>query len=139
MVRLYWDDAKGKYIVEKNIDVYVLDGSNDEDYGYNWSNDGTAYPLRNPQLQCKSNSLICNKLKMGTNWGIIDTYGERITLRPSSGDVYNLVLTISNEKTNGAHNVTGLREWLKNNNLKIFYQPTKPQLIETNITEPIFL
>lgn len=105
--------------VTERIGEIVLDGSDDEDYGANWNDDRTAYPILTEGIynNMKINAAInCDKVKHTSN-GI---YHSRVNEIAWHANV--LVLLISNEDTNGGNNVTGLKEYLSKNPITIQYQ-----------------
>lgn len=115
-------------ILTRNVGCLVLDGSEDEKYGNNWSNNGRVYPLGNNFIE--SQTVICDKLIRGKDWS--DTAPDHsYGLRQESDGSYRIVLVLDNKWTNGANNIQGLREYLSSNPITFFIKQgsTTEQLI----------
>lgn len=136
--RLYWDNSKNKYIIEKNIKQVALDGSaNWIDCGHDIDN--TMYFQRaaidivgtwgNPYL-------ISDTLKAYDNLSLLYNSPEGICTGGPNG--VRIEIRVSKSRLNSP-DVSGLKSWLKANPISVYYASDQSTLIDTNITSKLKL
>ena len=106
----------------QRIGKMIIDGRGEFKWGYGWNSYGTSYPLDNPTILDnynfkKDKNLICEQLP------ILDShhYNDRAGIVPDVNR-RGIVLVVPNELTGGPNNVDGLRTWLNENPLTVFYE-----------------
>ena len=107
----------------QRIGKMIVDGREEFKWGYGWNDYGTAYPLDNPTILDnynfkKSKNLICEQVPILDNYHYSNKVGIYLDLIHLRG----LVLVVPNELTGGPNNVDGLRTWLNENPLTVFYE-----------------
>ena len=133
--KLYWDNSRGRYIIEKNIKKVVLNGSE------NWTFNTTI---------TNKSEYLCFCL------GISDAYGymgatniinnkfpnrkvhEHVIAEEGIGfvDSSQLFFRIHQSRLHDSSS-SSFKEYLSNNNVEIFYWLNDAELIETNITSKL--
>ena len=127
--RLYWDNNKRKYVIEKNIGNITLTG-NETWYTGHW--DGQ---IEHIGFEIKD---LDNKIGLGYNSHfkqgrlVYDGEIECFDL-PINGF---LSIKIRRDRL-VTEDIEGFKVWLSNNNVKVYYPLLNTQIIETNITQPI--
>ena len=127
--RLYWNGSK--YIIEKNIKEAVLNGSE------NWLKTNWDLPetmcFNTKDIKCRINEEphINNTFKASTKYN----YGT--DEESTYVNISALFIRVNRTKLE-PQSIEGLKKWLGENNITIYYQSPEPQLIEAEITEQIF-
>lgn len=106
----------------QRIGKMVIDGREEFKWGYGWNDYGTAYPLDNPTILDnynfkKDKNFICEQVPTLDH----HIYNDRLGIAPDVNR-RGLVLVVPNELTGGPNNVDGLRTWLNENPLTVFYE-----------------
>ena len=139
--RLFWDESKGKYIVEKNITelstssitVFMNQAISDTHVCCY----GVVIQISNIDAN-KGYVSINNKFDSKNNPTLNSIYNAKV-----SGIAFgNAVMYVCVEKSNlDTPDYDGLRKWWRDNkdSITIYACLKTPQLIETNITEPLYL
>lgn len=137
--RLFWDESKGKYIIEKNVGVKNINKNNLPPIQFlepNRVEGYTVFPMGTDDLGIKydwNTHVICNKFKE-----IKRGYNDRIAGEWICDNSVYTILQINNSSLDSLDR-EGLLSWLGDDIIEIYYQLQTPQLIETNITEPLYL
>lgn len=128
--KLYFDKSRGKYIIEKNIENLILNGTE------NW-------------YRVDSTATVVNTLYFGFNEGfdfihtskvlsdkfiqpdntILSEDKEGISIRNNSHSIPTMYIKINENKLSD-YTVNSFKEWLSNNNVLVKYQLKEPQFIE---------
>lgn len=130
--RFYWDDTRRKMCIEKN--VVEIDFSNFDFSPCPYISG--KFQITVPNMITGEGSLICNSIKAyGTNHG--DLHGDTTD---SNGYIVGAVV-IGSDKCIILRLGKGMTkddtiQWLINHNTKIYHR-ISPEIIETDITEPI--
>lgn len=130
--RFYWDETRGKMCIEKN--VAEIDFSNFDFSPCPYISG--KFQITVPNMITGEGSLICNSIKAyGTNHG--DLHGDTTD---SNGYIVGAV-AIGSDKCIILRLGKGMTkddtiQWLINHNTKIYHR-ISPEIIETDITEPI--
>ena len=132
--RLYWDDAKNRYVIEKNIGKFSF--TKDMGLNFRLSDNGmlfrseisTAIPNLEDILAHKSPNIICNKLKPFSANTLYAYKYEGISMY-STG----LPFIVNNIDVLDTPDVSGVRKWIDENKLFVYYAFKTSQLIDTNI------
>ncbi|MBP3887408.1 MAG: collagen-like protein, partial [Cellulosilyticum sp.] len=131
--RLFWDNEKGKYVVEKNLNQTVtFNGS--EDWTLNWgsSDNYIGFNLEGYISDFKRYSMnyFNNKILTKTEYSSLTTKDfEWISLHPS-----RIAFKVAKNRLSTS-DLEGIKAWVKD--LYVIYQLETPQLIETTILEEI--
>lgn len=126
--RLFWDESKGKYVVEKNVIKDMLGNYN---YKSLWGRDNTIAWYTEEMINYKPNNIdyknvFCNKLASTDKLYVTDE-----PLIASENFIkFRLYKT-------DADTPETVKNYLNINNFYVLYQALNPQLIETNITEQL--
>ena len=131
--KLYWDDAKGRYIIEKNVGV-ITDFSNAVHH-QEWSIENfTAFEILGSYIPngnfWSEGNIFMNYIPNLQNTNSIRSK-DKVTGISSYSCHINFKVNIE-----GVIDKDSLVEWVNNNNVKILY-PQIPQIIETNITSKL--
>lgn len=126
--RLYWDNEKGKYVIEKNIvsETYT------DNAGWSvwYHTDNILRFMKTPgvvPVDSTSLKIISNKLpSVGYNINQENIY-------INNGKVYLIIDSLNLTSSD----LTGLNGWLSSQPLTVYYQRKTPELIETNILEQV--
>lgn len=126
--RVYWDNEKGKYVIEKNIVSETY--SNNTGWSVWYHTDNILRFMKTPSVvpvDSTSLKIISNKLpSVGYNINQENIY-------INNGKVY---LIIDSSKLS-SNDLVGLNGWLTSQGLTVYYQRKNPELIETNILEQV--
>ena len=131
--RLFWDNEKGKYVVEKNLNQTVtFNGS--EDWTLNWgsSDNYIGFNLEGYISDFKRYSMnyLNNKILTKTEYSSLTTKDfEWISLHPS-----RIAFKVAKNRLS-TPDLEGIKAWVKD--LYVIYELDTPQLIETTILEEI--
>ncbi|EKY23907.1 collagen-like protein [Clostridium celatum] len=131
--RLFWDNEKGKYVVEKNLNQTVtFNGS--EDWTLNWgsSDNYIGFNLEGYISDFKRYSMnyLNNKILTKTEYSSLTTKDfEWISLHPS-----RIAFKVAKNRLSTS-DLEGIKAWVKD--LYVIYELDTPQLIETTILEEI--
>ncbi|MCE9656693.1 hypothetical protein LPC13_15615, partial [Clostridium celatum] len=131
--RLFWDNEKGKYVVEKNLNQTVtFNGS--EDWTLNWgsSDNYIGFNLEGYNSDFKSYSMnyLNNKILTKTEYLSLTTKDfEWISLHSS-----RIAFKVAKNRLSTS-DLEGIKAWVKD--LYVIYELDTPQLIETTILEEI--
>ena len=130
--KLYWDNSKGRYLIEKNIDSVALNG--EEKWlksGFNTINTVLFY-TRHDGTPKYASSYISNSeipyIKLDKYPEVVDY--EFIFI----GEDFNI--RINKDKLEN-DSIDSFIKYLKKNPLMIYYQLKNPKIIETNITSKL--
>lgn len=140
--RLYWDNDRGRYVVEKNISNYTINGSararrhtryeNHSKYQISVPNSGDYHGNFHPSL---INGIV-KGYPQQSNFNNSDTFGAGYYFEPSIGFGSAVFIKISNTVLD-TNNESEIKSYLEANNLEVMYKGAQPQLIETNITSKL--
>ena len=117
--RLFWDESKGRYVVEKNVDMLLKN-----EYTLSIANHQNTSTHQGFDIKLKS-----KKVRPSTTWLIGDNkiLARSVLLNDTLVGLFEGVPT----------NLSVITDYLNSNNIKIYFVSEIPQLIETNITTPI--
>ena len=134
--RLYWNGEK--YVIEKNTNKVVLNGEENwlaHGFGAVWLYEGNIPNIKHPEygddLSCWMNNKFPNK-RVGTSLDEAPFVGI-------STNKYREIFIVVEGYTQNSESVALTKEYLKENPMDFYYQLETPQLIETDITEQIFI
>ena len=131
--RLYWDNGKGHYCIEKNIFVELHDGSTSSWYGINW---GTTYPFYGARRYGSWDAVPYFTLStsgeiVGTNgnYQLFSTVGGKIThcnsyYNPNNGVVFTFKTTDIN------NDLDAFVSELQANPIYIYHKYKTPQIVD---------
>ena len=126
--RVYWDNEKGKYVIEKNIVSETY--SDNSGWSVWYHTDNILRFIKTPSVvpvDSTSLKIISNKLpSVGYNINQENIY-------INNGKV---CLIIDSSKLS-SNDLVGLNGWLTSQGLTVYYQRKNPELIETNILEQV--
>lgn len=131
--RLYWDVDKGRYMVEKNIDVKKITSAR----GYFFN-----YPYQNRYDNIYLWQVHCNGKKIMSKNGENGIFHNPIMSLAIEGFTDNITALIKQSKFNelGYNNTEeDVIKFLTENDSRVVFQVKNPELIETNITKRIEL
>lgn len=142
--RLYWDSSKGKMCIEKNIiSINHAIEANGINLSYIGSGEGCGevlYTLKGIS-DIKINSMvICNKfISFPNKYELLNLGKENGIEGVVANDEGNSTVVFSFKRSNvKTLDVKSIAQWFTDNNVVIkAYISSKPQIIETNITQPI--
>lgn len=126
--RLYWDSENGKYVVEKNI---VNETYKDKT---GWSVWYHSEPILRFMTTPTNTPVNSSSLKVLSNK--IPSVGYNINQK----NIYianGRLCLILNDNDLTSNDLNGLNDWLEEKELTVYYQLNTPQIIETDITEPL--
>lgn len=135
--RLFWDESKGRYVVEKVFDKYVVTGKEvfvlyEDDINTNYCRaffDASSLNMLNLNLDKKG------VIGIGFEPRSFNTQkGGYISVAPYMNN--RIYFSFKDDMLQTQDN-TGVQTYFKENPTSIFYPKATPQLIETNITEQL--
>ena len=140
--RLYWDNEKGRYVIEKNISNYTIDDSararrhtryeKHSKYQISVPNPGDYHGNFHPSL---INGIV-KGYPQQSNSDNSDAFGAGYYFEPSIGFGSAIFIKISNTILD-TDNENEIKRYLETNNLEVMYKSASPELIETNITSKL--
>ena len=134
--RLYWDESRGKYIVESKVAKIIY-----PDYQNNWMD----FSIDEYEVCIASNGGTFNDtIGKHIMYGIWNTMRHVISCdviyNPKTGS--HIYLYMKKEmliKNDYEFSYEGARKYLIDNNATLYLPLQTPELIETNITKPLYL
>lgn len=139
--RLFWDESKGKYIVEKVFDKYFMTGKEiydvyeddvNTDYCRAWFNT-KDYKLNMLNCGMDGKGVIANGFEP-RDWN--HQKGGYISVAPFADS--RIYFSFKDDMLE-AQNRDAANKYFMENPTYILYPKATPELIETNITEPLYL
>lgn len=137
--RLYWDSKKGKYVVEKNTLFHILDENkswvkspqDDEPIFRTFSCVNYFENIRGNNSNLFVDKYLSLDIQKNNN-----SYGPWLSPIEDGVTIHWEHIGLA---LRGINNVSSLKEFIKNNKIRLIIPLEFPQLIETNITEKIQL
>ena len=138
--RLYWDNSKGRYLIEKNITSITLDGSSDENWVLSRGQHSDVYDHfrviphmfgEEEGVSGHGNALLSNRF-LCTNRSWEEGPHNSITTSSSQYTQIGMTFDMYYYQT-----LDGFKDWLKDNPTIVWYQLKTPKIIETDITSKI--
>ena len=130
-----YNPITGEYV--QNVGVAIMDENGS--YGNNWSNTGTAYPVSRctgftTGDMATRNSTVTNVLNNvhSANYGTAKDYEVKLCGYGDRNTNYRPVIDCGNLLTDGKNNINGLKAFLKENPIILYYQLVTP--ITTQLT-----
>ena len=125
--RLYWDENKGHYCIEKRVDVLNLDGTENWSTANSQDNATTIFfqtfinSVFNTSRSADGETIYSDKFK----YGYVDsTSNEEIRL---NGNFLQIRINKNRLET---LDVFGFKKWLRQNNTILYYLPSASQIID---------
>ena len=130
--RLYWDNKKGRYIIEKNIGKINISDIGKYNYHTNFTTDGyVRVNISNyNQFDMLENKECVSTYNFVYSWDAWSAY-ESYSLRDNSLS-FRMLQSRLDENT-----VDGVKKYLQENEFLLYGSLVMPQLIETNITSKL--
>ena len=135
--RLYWDNNKRRYIIEKNIEKIKLDGTERWNIHSELENTIAVRTTNLPIEPIFARPCINNSFPTQTNefiWDILSKDEEKMIV--GGGTYEYFLIRILKEKLE-TPDIEGFKKYLKNNPITSFYQTSSPKIIETSITSKL--
>ena len=137
-----YNPITGEYV--QNVGVAIMDENGS--YGNNWSNTGTAYPVSRctgftAGDMATRNSTVTNVLNNvhSANYGTAKDYEVKLCGYGDRNTNYKPIIDCGNLLTGGKNNVDGLKAYLKENPIILYYQLVTPIVTQlTPINIPTF-
>ena len=138
--RLYWDNNKGRYIIEKNIDKMIIPSYKTWNYREQESSDIVRFFISSNFLNVpiKSGSpVICNTLE-NISYEKLELFNDR-GIGVKKNDVHiDIGINLYKNELEDEGSV-GLSMWIENNPTEFLYQRDNPYILTTSIREKLLI